>query len=739
MKKTTRHIGLLFKLTSISTVFIFLSIIALSIFSITSVKSSSSETALIMGKGKILSDFIHFEERIARTYGQLRLEGGELVGENGVSLRYQYSLIDTLSKELEIAATIFMRENNDYRRVTTSIIDHSGKRAVDTFLGTGSAAYPHIQAGKTYNGIAKILGDNYLTEYKPILAPNGRDVIGIMFIGIKMAEINAVIAANIARGAVMIVIIASISILMLIVVNVLSIRIILIKPIKNVTGMLRELAAGKGDLTRHVEIASKDEIGDLAHYFHLTLENIKEMVNLIKLKVNALTNTGYELSVNMEKTTASVNAITENFSDIRKLEEKQHQGSEEVHKAMEQINSNIKLQSQLIEEQTTSVNTSSSAIEEMTANINSVNKTLAENGKNVEELAEASEHGRSALQAVAQAIQEIAKDSEGLLEINAVMNNIASQTNLLSMNAAIEAAHAGESGKGFAVVADEIRKLAESSGKQSKTTVSMLKKIKASIDSITKTSDEVLARFGVIDTGVQTVSRHELNIRNTMEEQATGGQQILEAVSRLKEITVSVQKGSENMSQSGSHLVRETDSFIKVSNQAIKSMNEIVSGALEEIRTAVAHVTEMSAENNQNFEGLKQETAKFKTSTGKEHKKILMVDDDETHLTMTKGFLEDNYDVITSKSCHDALKQLYQGLDPGFILLDLMMPEIGGWDTYERFRALSKLHNVPIAIFTSSEDPADRERAQKMGAADYIRKPCQKKELLERINTIMAR
>jgi CheY-like chemotaxis protein len=266
----------------------------------------------------------------------------------------------------------------------------------------------------------------------------------------------------------------------------------------------------------------------------------------------------------------------------------------------------------------------------------------------------------------------------------------------------------------------------------------MLKKIKTSIDSITKSSDEVLSRFGVIDTGVKTVSEHEMNIRHAMEEQEAGGQQILESIARLKEITISVQKGSEDMSRSGGDLVKETDEFIKLSNKAINSMNDIVNGALKEIKTAVAHVTGMSSENNKNFEELKHETSKFKVTTGEEKDMILVIDDDITHLEMTKSFLESDYDLTTVDSCEKALKLLFQGLAPCFILLDLMMPDVDGWDTYDRIRALSNLHHVPIAIFTSSDDPADREKARKMGAADYIKKPCNKRELLDRVKKIIS-
>jgi CheY-like chemotaxis protein len=266
----------------------------------------------------------------------------------------------------------------------------------------------------------------------------------------------------------------------------------------------------------------------------------------------------------------------------------------------------------------------------------------------------------------------------------------------------------------------------------------MLKKIKTSIDNITKSSDEVIARFGAIDTEVKTVSEHELNIRHAMEEQEVGGKQILDSIARLREITVSVQKGSDDMSRSGDDLVKETDEFIKISNEAITGMNEIVNGAMKEIKTAVTHVTEMSTENNKNFDDLKSETLKFKTTTGQEKQIVLAVDDDEIHLDLTRAFLEQDYDITTVKSCEEALKLLYQGLAPSFILLDLVMPGTDGWQTYERIRGISKLHNVPIAIFTASDDPADRDHATKMGAVDYIRKPTTQDELLKRIKRTLA-
>jgi CheY-like chemotaxis protein len=99
--------------------------------------------------------------------------------------------------------------------------------------------------------------------------------------------------------------------------------------------------------------------------------------------------------------------------------------------------------------------------------------------------------------------------------------------------------------------------------------------------------------------------------------------------------------------------------------------------------------------------------------------------------------LEKDYEVVTVTSGKEALSLFYRGLVPDLILLDLIMPGMDGWDTYERVKSIGNIHQVPIAFFTASEDSKDRIRAEQMGAVDYIRKPAKKSDLLERVGKIV--
>jgi len=382
-------------------------------------------------------------------------------------------------------------------------------------------------------------------------------------------------------------------------------------PINNINVILKEISLGEGDLTKRININRNDEIQELATYFNMTLDKIRNLIVVIKGETANLHNIGGSLASNMQETAGAIHHITAHIEAIKQKITSQSASVSQTGATMNNVTANIGKLDKNVEAQTESVSKSSSAIEEMLASIENVTRTLGRNAQSVQELIKVSDHGRNSLQKVTQDIQEIAKESEGLMQINSVMENISSQTNLLSMNAAIEAAHAGEAGKGFAVVAGEIRKLAESAAQQSKTISDVLKKIKTSIDTITGSTNTALDNFKVVDEQVRAVSEQETNIYTAMEEQGRGSKQIHEAISKLNELTKMVKHGSTEMLDGSKEVIMESGNLEKATIEISTGMNEIVNGA-EKINSSVSQVEAISETNKDCIDTLFSEVSKFK-------------------------------------------------------------------------------------------------------------------------------
>jgi methyl-accepting chemotaxis protein len=384
------------------------------------------------------------------------------------------------------------------------------------------------------------------------------------------------------------------------------------RPARLAAAEFRALASGEADLTKALPALSRDELGELVRDFNLFIAKLREMVSGLKATEAELAAIGEELSVSVQSSAGAVEQIGKRVELMRVTAGAQRDSVVESAGSVEQVARTIAALNGLIADQAAAITEASASIEQMIGNIGAVSASVARIETNFAAIREASDHGTETQGEAGRRVAEIAALSRTLMDANEVIANLASQTNLLAMNAAIEAAHAGDAGKGFSVVADEIRRLAETSTDQSKSIETGLKNVLATIAGVVESTRETDAAFDELARLIVSTGDLVQEVGSAMGEQEEGSAQILAALKSMNEISEQVRAGSQEMSAGNASILEEIARLKSSALEIDRSVDEVVVGIGDVTKNTEA-ISEVTLRTGRLLSRMDEAVGRFRT------------------------------------------------------------------------------------------------------------------------------